>query len=322
MGEWIQDGELAAKSVIQYQKLIGDDIVMGGLDSSTEAHGFGQEIVFREHANSQPNYDNPLLRTPDDYFKLEPYDPANAPRTKELIKEVDVLANEIGGKVPVWTCLIGPLEVLSNLRPIEAMFKDCIRYKEAVTHAIGVITEVEQDLIRALVKAGATAVYNCVSFGSRAMMAEKTWLEIEGDSLSLFADTVRACGAALALHNCGEGPYVRSQIQACRPEIYHISHLPPDCKDWEEVKETYGGKVCLQGHVDQNYYGVMVGEEEMREECKKNIQELGGGGGYILGSGCEFPSNACLLNAKAMVEAAELYGRYGNQGDPSQAEFF
>ncbi len=33
-------------------------------------------------------------------------------------------------------------------------------------------------------------------------------------------------------------------------------------------------------------------------------------GGYILATGCEFPPNGSLLNAIAMVEAAELYGKY------------
>ena len=314
MGEWIQDGELAGKSAIQYKKLIGDDIVMGGLDSSTEAHGFGQEIIFPKDANSHPNFENLLLKSPDDYFRLERYDPTRATRTRELIKEVDVLANEIGTKVPVWACVIGPLETLSNMRSMDEMFKDCMKYKEAVNYAIAIITEVEQDLIRALGKAGARGIYNCVSFGSQAMMGENLWLETEGRVMGPWADTVRACGAKLALHNCGDGPYAQSQIQACHPDVYHISHLPPDCKDWTEVKERYGDTVCLQGHVDQNYYGIMVGPEDMRKECKKNIQDLGKDGGFILGSGCEYPANASLLNARAMVEAAEHYGQYGKRG--------
>jgi uroporphyrinogen decarboxylase len=50
--------------------------------------------------------------------------------------------------------------------------------------------------------------------------------------------------------------------------------------------------------------------EQVKEECKREIQELGKGGGFILATGCEFPPNGSLMNAIAMVEAAELYGRY------------
>ena len=314
LSEWIQDGELAGKSVVQYQKLIGDDIVLGGLDSMSEAHGFGQEIIFPKDATSQPNFDNPLVKTPDDYFKLERYDPTKEPRTKELIKQVDVITNELGSTVAVWACIIGPLETLSNIRLAEEMLRDCLKFKEGVIHAVEIITDVEQDLIRALVKAGASVIYNCVALASNKIMREKLWLEIEGPIMARWANTVRECGAKLALHNCGSGPYVQSQMNSCNPDVYHIAHLPPDCKDWKEVKEKYGSQVCLQGYVDAAYYGIFGNPQEIKEECKKQIQELGKGGGYILGSGCEYPSNASLLNAKAMVEAAELYGRYGSKG--------
>lgn len=34
------------------------------------------------------------------------------------------------------------------------------------------------------------------------------------------------------------------------------------------------------------------------------------GGGYVLAPGCEYPPNADLMGAVAMVKAAEKYGRY------------
>jgi uroporphyrinogen decarboxylase len=48
----------------------------------------------------------------------------------------------------------------------------------------------------------------------------------------------------------------------------------------------------------------------MKQECKKQIEELGKDGGFILATGCEFPPNGSLMNAIAMMEAAELYGKY------------
>ena len=50
--------------------------------------------------------------------------------------------------------------------------------------------------------------------------------------------------------------------------------------------------------------------EDVKAECKKQIDALAKGGGYILATGCEFPPNASLLNAIAMMDAAELYGKY------------
>jgi len=41
--EWSQDGELMAKSMIQAQKLIGFDGILGLVDLSVEAADFGQK---------------------------------------------------------------------------------------------------------------------------------------------------------------------------------------------------------------------------------------------------------------------------------------
>ena len=54
----------------------------------------------------------------------------------------------------------------------------------------------------------------------------------------------------------------------------------------------------------------LVTPDEVKEECKRQIEALAKGGGFILSTGCEFPPNGSLLNAIAMMEAAELYGRY------------
>ena len=50
--------------------------------------------------------------------------------------------------------------------------------------------------------------------------------------------------------------------------------------------------------------------EQVKEKCKEQIEVLAPGGGFILSTGCEFPPNGSLLNAIAMMEAAEEYGRY------------
>ena len=50
--------------------------------------------------------------------------------------------------------------------------------------------------------------------------------------------------------------------------------------------------------------------EEVKMECKRQIEALNKGGGFILATGCEFPPNGSLMNAIAMMEAAELYGKY------------
>jgi uroporphyrinogen decarboxylase len=83
------------------------------------------------------------------------------------------------------------------------------------------------------------------------------------------------------------------------------------CQDRTQLKAKYGKEVALAGQVDCPGTLFMKSPADAMEECINNIEDLSSGGGYILASGCEFPPNAPLVNARAMVEAAKTYGTYG-----------
>ncbi len=94
------------------------------------------------------------------------------------------------------------------------------------------------------------------------------------------------------------------------PVAFSFAYTPDDCKDMAECKDKYGDKVTLIGYVNPAQYMFLGTQEDVRQECKRQIDELAKGGGFILSTGCEFPPNGSLLNAIAMMEAAELYGKY------------
>ena len=69
-------------------------------------------------------------------------------------------------------------------------------------------------------------------------------------------------------------------------------------------KNTYGKKMVLHGHVMPSPTLFLGTPEEVKEECKRQMNNYAHGGGYILGASCEYPPNGSVLNAIAMVEAA------------------
>ena len=50
---------------------------------------------------------------------------------------------------------------------------------------------------------------------------------------------------------------------------------------------------------------------EVDRYCKRLITRVGGNGSYILGAGCEIPSDARPENVWTLIRAAEKYGYYG-----------
>lgn len=308
--EWAQDGELQGKCMLQAQELVGFDFFLCLVDLSVEAADFGQEMVYPVENTPHPNYDNPIIKTPDDYHKLQRFDPTKSPRMKEQLKYYDVLMAGRGATVPVLAFVYGPLGILSMLRSAEKLFVDCIKYKADVIAGLEIITDVLVDYIKATAKTGVPGVILDTLYASETIMSKQLWVDTEGPFSRRLADACREGGSMVLIHNCGNGPYFDVQIEAMEPAAISFLYPPDDCKDFKETKEKWGDKTCLVGVIDPPKYGYLSTPEEAKEECKREIADMAKGGGFIMATGCEYPPNGSLLNAIAMVEAAELYGKY------------
>jgi uroporphyrinogen decarboxylase len=305
--EFHRDAELAGKCLLAWNELIGDDIICGFWHSIVEASGFGQEICYRD--NEPPYLDNFLIQTPDDYYKLEPYDPMEAPQTRALLNMVEMLVNE-AQDTPVMGAIMAPLEVMVVLRGVDKTMMDCIRHPEALKHAFRVILEVNLKMIKELGRIGVWGINVGAALAAGNMMSEKLWREIEGEFYEPIMNAIREVGARTIPHNCAKRPYMGPQLEMCGgADIYDLADVPHDCQDWHEAKEKYGDQTCFMGYIDAPTFLATGTPEEVKAEIKKEIDELGKGGGLILMPSCILPDHASMLNARAMVEAAEEYAQ-------------
>jgi uroporphyrinogen decarboxylase len=308
--EWAQDGELAAKCLLHANELFGFDGLGGFLDLSVEAGGFGQEIIYPIEDTPHPNYDNLLIRTPDDYPKIEHVDPKKAPRMKEVIKMCDILMNERGTTQSVNALVYGPLSILGMLAGAQGLLRHVKKYREEVIKGLEIVTEVMIEYIKAIAETKVHGIMFDTLYASQSIMSKKMWLETEGPFIKQMAEACRDCGMAVSVHNCGNGPYMDAMIETMNPGTISIANLPEDCQNWTDVKEKWGSRVTLMGAVDPTQFCFLGNPDQVKAECKRFIEMMGKNGRYILAPGCEFPPNGPLLNVKAMVEASEHYGKY------------
>ena len=79
--------------------------------------------------------------------------------------------------------------------------------------------------------------------------------------------------------------------------------------DMRAVKRQYGDRLCLLGNVDLNILGLGT-VEDVDQEVRELIHDVGPGGGYIVTSGNSLAGYLLPENVLALSRAVKRYGRY------------
>ncbi len=76
-----------------------------------------------------------------------------------------------------------------------------------------------------------------------------------------------------------------------------------------KAKEMLGDRVCIRGNVPASLLCTGT-PQEVKDYCKKLIDVVGKGGGFIMDAGTEVPDEARIENVKAMADFTREYGVY------------
>lgn len=307
--EWSKDPKKCAESIIKATDEIGVDIMCTLIDLSVEAADWGQKVVYSPINAAHPDMDERLVATADDYDKVQVINPRETPRMSEHIELARLLYEARGQEKPLIGFVFGPLGVLSMLRGQEQMFYDMIKCPDKMDQALRNVTETLKEFAIALIEAGCCAIMFDTLYSSKTILSPKMWDKVEGPLVEELANTVREHGGMVMVHNCGEGLYMKQQIARMQPIAFSLDHLPPDCKTMEELKATYGHLTTFIGMIEPGWL-LAASEDDVREECRTQMDIFKKDGGFVLATGCEYPSAINFDMAKLMVEEAETHGRY------------
>jgi uroporphyrinogen decarboxylase len=291
-------------------KLLGHDGVVALVDLSVEAQAFGCEVIFPEMDTAHPNYDDPFIKSAEDYKKIKKINPRKTQRMKGVIDMVAGIAKEVGQTHAIVGFVYGSLGVLSMMRGPEAFFMDLVEHPDAVLPALQLMDEVLDEYALAQIEAGAHSICYDNLYASQSVLSKDIWEKFEGESLKKVCDTIRNNGALVSHHNCGNGIYFDMIDKWGKPHAVSHAYVADDVDSWEEHKAKWGGKIATIGWVPPGPVAMLGTPEEIEEECKAEMEIFMKGNGYILATGCEFGPNAPLQNASLIVEAAKKYGVY------------
>ncbi len=304
--EWATNADVCAEALYQSVKQFDLDTVVTLIDLSVEADAWGQKLIFHENDAAHPDYSDLIVKSIEDYSKIKKVDYRTSKRMMMHIETCRQLVEKANGEFPVVAFVFGPLGVLSMLRNQQDMYMDLFDDPDAVKVATREITETLKDYVNALIDVGVNGIMFDTLFASGTIMSKEMWTEMESEFAKELADACHERNCLVMIHNCGERIYFDAQIEAMNPCAISFLHVPDDCKDFAECKEKYGDKVTLIGCVPPPMV-VFSSDEEWVEKCKEHIDVFGKGDGYMLATGCEYPSGADFTKAKLMVDVAKTY---------------
>ncbi len=309
--QWSTDADVCADAFYKSVKEFDLDTVVTLIDLSVECDAWGQTLIFHENDAAHPDYSQPVISSIEEYAKIKKVDYRTSKRMMMHIDVCKQLVEKAQGEFPVVAFVFGPLGVLSMLRSQQELYMDIYDDPDAVKAATKEINETLKDYVNAIIDTGVNAVMLDTLFASGTIMSKEMWIDMESEFVKELADICHARGCLVMIHNCGERIYFDAQIEAMNPCAISFLHVPDDCKDFADCKKKYGDKITLIGCVPPPMV-VLSSDEEWVSKCKEQIDVFGSGEGYMLATGCEYPSGSDFGKAKLMVEVAKTYKPHAN----------
>jgi uroporphyrinogen decarboxylase len=122
----------------------------------------------------------------------------------------------------------------------------------------------------------------------------------------------KQAGMTNMLHSCGkERDLVKMCVEETDLGCINPLEVPPqgDC-DLAELKRAFGAKIALMGNLHTTEVMLKGTRQTVLDASRKAIEDAGANGGFILSTGDQCGRDTPDENVRAMVEAAERWGRY------------
>lgn len=202
-------------------------------------------------------------------------------------------------------CPEAAFDTFSLGRGLTAFVRDCLKRPDEVERAADDLTDscVFISSIAARLM-GVRRVEIFVHRSSNDFISPETFKELSFPSLKRLAEALVARGINPILHLDGNWDLNLETLRKLPAGNCVVQFDGPT--DIFLAKKVIGDRMCIMGDVPPEML-CLGSVSEVDEYCHRLIEEVGKGGGYIMGAGCEVPPNARPENVGTMIESVKKY---------------
>jgi MtaA/CmuA family methyltransferase len=307
MSEVFRDGKLLAEAMLAAWREFHHDMILLENGTACSAEACGVEVQYRDDA--APVAGKPVLKSLADVGSLEVPDPYTTFPMSEILEATRILSREMGDKA--WICARadqGPMDLAAELRGMSQFLLDLTDEEEAecIDALLDYARRVATRYACALIECGGRSTEIGESAAGPAMISPRHYRRFAWPYERRMVEELRGRGIILHLHICGATEKITEDFIATGAQVLEIDHKTDIAQLWAAAR----GRTCLLGNIDTGLL-TQGTPDQVEEACRELIEICQPGGGFILGPGCALPSETPADNVRALVEAAERYGRYG-----------
>jgi uroporphyrinogen-III decarboxylase len=200
---------------------------------------------------------------------------------------------------------MSPLMILSTSRTLLGITKDIYRIPDQVEEVMeAMLDDLIADAIQACRLSGEPGVMLVMERGGCFYYPLRIYERFEFPHMKRMVEAFAAAGLITVMHldqDYTENlPYFKEL-----PRGWVVAELD-SMTDIFKAKEVLKDHMCIAGDVPAALTS-LGRPEEVEDYCKKLIDVVGDGGGFILSTGCTLPVDCKIENLRAMVETTRNY---------------
>jgi len=292
--QYLTDAAVLAGCQLSALERYRHDAVFALLDVNVETEALGSRLRFPK--DGYPSVEKYAIERPSAVAELAIPDPSQAGRMPVLLQAARLLRQELGDRVLVAGCVLGPMTLACQLLGAERALFAAVDEPDSFERLLDFAVDVAVRFGQAQLEAGA---HVCVVFdpsASPAVVPPALFREMLAPRLRRLFQALKRPGSPVTwLHIAGPVEPILPLYPDCGVDIANIDY----CVDPGRARAAVP-RLCIDGNIRPLAF-VDSEPGDITAACRRVLD--GAGAGFILSSGCEIPLEARPECVQALVDS-------------------
>lgn len=298
------DAEKSARCIVETQRLLGHDCVVGGIhDLGLDVDALGGRVEFPERGI--PYIADPAFPRPEAIPDALPPDIHREGRMPGLLRSYALVAQAVGDEVAIAANVEGPITKAGLLRGLDNLLLDMVRNPTAAHAAVDFAVGLACAHVGALLGAGAHFVFIAAASDGPAAARPEHYLEYTVPGLAKIVAAAQQHAAPVVFHP--HGPFTKERFRPlvdAAVETGIAGFQFGEDNDLALAGQQWGRRVCILGGVDIPEVLLPGPPDRIRRATREVLEQVDSQRGYVLMPSCSLHRGFPIAHLEAMIAAA------------------